>query len=93
MQSVMRTEMDEQWWSFTAGAEGTYEVRLGGLSRNYGLAAYYPGGSTSTTNSGTNDRVRGVTLRAGQNVTIKISVGSGGFTATAPYRVTITKIG
>jgi hypothetical protein len=93
VQSVMRSATDEQWWSFTAPAEGNYEVRLSGLPRNYGLAAYYPGGSSSTTSSGTGDRVRNVTLRPGQKLTIRVNVGSGGFSATDPYRVSVTKIG
>ena len=89
----MRSDADTQWWSFTAAADGQYEVRLGTLPRNYGLAVYHPGGSSSTTNSGTSDRVRTITLKAGQKVTINVSVGTGGFTATDPYRVTASKIG
>jgi outer membrane biosynthesis protein TonB len=93
VQSIMRSDADTQWWSFTASDDGQYEVRLSALPRNYGLAVYHPGGSSSTTNSGTSDRVRTITVKAGQKVAIKISVGTGGFSATDPYRVTASKIG
>ncbi len=89
----MRSSGDVQWWSFTADADGQYEVRLSELPRNYGLAFYHPSGSTSTTNSGTSDRVRTVTLRAGDRITIKVIVGTGGHSTSDPYRIAVGKVG
>jgi hypothetical protein len=78
---------DTHWWSFTAGAAGTYEVRLGDLPRAYRLTVHYPGGSTSTTNSSTSDRVRTITLAAGARVDIAISATDAGVDPTRAYRI------
>ena len=88
----MRSATDQQWWSFTVTADGTYAVRLSELTRNYGLSVYFPSGSSMTTSSGISDRVRKLTLRAGDRVTIKVDVGSGGHSSADPYRLTVEKV-
>ena len=93
MQSVMRSGSDAQWWAYRVPTDGTYEVRLSQLPNNYGLTVFYPGGSASTTSTSTTDRVRSVQLRAGDRVSIEVSVESGGFSSSAPYRVTVSKTG
>ena len=93
VRAVMRSTTDAQWWSFTPTTSGTFQVLLGELPRNYGLAVYYPGGSSSATGSTTRDRTLTITAKAGQRVTIKVSVDTGGFAPTAPYRLTVTSLG
>jgi hypothetical protein len=89
----MRSATDEQWWSFTPTTGGDYRVLLGELPRNYSLAVYYPGGSQSTSGSTTRDRTMTITAKAGQPITIKVSVGTSGFSATAPYRLGVSPTG
>jgi hypothetical protein len=89
----MRSITDEQWWSFTPTADGTYQVSLGDLARNYSLAVYRPTGSSSSSGSSTNERVITLDVIAGQRITIKVSVGSGGFSSTDPYRLTASRKG
>jgi hypothetical protein len=69
---------------------GTYEVRLGELPRAYRLTVYYPGGSTSTSNSSTSERVRTITLAAGARVDIAISATDAGVDPTRAYRIGVT---
>ncbi len=85
----MRSATDVHWWHLVAPADGTYSVILSDLPRNYGLAVMYPSGNASTTNSGTNDRVRTVSLKAGQRLDIAVSVGSGGYSTDQPYRLSV----
>jgi hypothetical protein len=85
----MRAEADVHWWQFVAPEDRSYEVVLSDLPRNYGLLVRQPSGSSSTTNSGTTDRVRTVTLRPGQRMTIAVSVGTGGYSPDQPYRLTV----
>jgi len=86
----MRSAGDVQWWRFTPAASGTYRVVLGDLPRNYSLAVYRPGGSESTSSSRLSDRTISVTVQAGQRVTIRVGVESGGYSATTPYRLAVT---
>ena len=65
----------------------------GELPRNYSLAVYYPGGNQSTSGSTTQDRTMTITAKAGQPITIQVSVGTGGFSATAPYRRGVSPAG
>lgn len=85
----MRSATDVHWWHLMAPTDGTYTVVLSDLPGNYGLAVLSPSGSSSTTNSGTNDRVRAVTLKAGQRLDIAVSVGSGGYSVDQPYRLSV----
>lgn len=89
----MRSGTDVQWWSFTAAADGTYAITLSDLPNNYSLGATYPGGSFNTSSSGNGDRVRTVTLRSGDRVNIKVGVGSGGYSESSPYRISVGAAG
>ena len=81
---------DTHWWTFTAPRAGTYAVRLGELPSAYRLAIFYPGGSSSTSGSGTQDRVQNVQLTAGARMDIAISVGNGKAAPDRAYRVSVT---
>jgi hypothetical protein len=63
---------------------------LGELPRAYRLTVHHPGGSTSTTNSSTSDRVRTITLAAGARVDIAISATDAGVDPTRAYRLSVT---
>ena len=81
---------DTHWWTFTAPRTGSYEIRLGELPSAYRLAIYYPGGSISTATSGTEDRVRTLSLSAGARVDIAVSVGFGAAVPSRAYRLGVT---
>ncbi len=89
VQATMQSEGREHWWTMTAAIDGVYEVRLHDLPRNYSLAAFRPNGSSSSSGSSLRDRVVTATLRAGQQLDIRVRVEGGGFSATEPYTLTV----
>lgn len=89
----MRSATDTQFWAFTAPTTGTYEVRLSEQASPYRLSVSYPGGSTSSYSSSTGDRTRSVSLQAGARLVISVQVVNGNYSATNPYRISVTPVG
>lgn len=89
----MRSATDAQFWAFTAPVTGTYEVRLSEQAAPYRLSVSYPGGSTSSFSTSTGDRTRSVSLQAGARMVISVQVVNGAYSATAPYRISVTPAG
>ena len=85
----MRTSTDQHWWTMTAPTTGDYIVRLSELPRTYGLEAYSPSGSSSSTGNTLSDRVVTRTLRAGERLDIRVAVSAGSFSTSQPYRLRI----
>ena len=90
VRSVMRSQTDVQYWGFTAPAAGTYTIRLSDQAVPYKLAYWAPGTSGSTYSSSTADRVKTLTLAAGAQVQLAVSVINGRVSLTEPYTLTVT---